>query len=138
MTTWIVVADSSRAQLFQRSNGGLKLVDEISHPESREQGRDLIGNRPHRLQSSGEKTLSDPHAIQDVESERFAKQVIEFLHRRASENAFEGLVVIAPKRFLGMLRPRYTPLLKPRVRDEIAKDLGHAGVEDIERAVQHA
>ena len=117
--TWVLLADASRAKLFEMR--GLEkpvLFRELEHRESREQGRDLIGNRPnasqHHLEGDTRARWS-PGSLRTVESERFARELTALLEKARAENAFDELVVSAPPHLLGELRGQFSKALMEQV-----------------------
>ena len=123
---WVLVADSTQARILERQKDALEPVGEFDHPESREQGRDLMGNRPNENQHTMEKGHkgAEIQGLRDVESIKFAKELSGFLSTAHSQNRFRELVIVADPRFLGMLRAE---LGKP-VTDAVTKSIGKNAV----------
>lgn len=105
-TGWVLVADSAQARILEYDKEKLEPVEEFDHPESREHGRDLIGNRPNQNQHNMEKTRKgeEHQNLRDDESKKFAKQLSTYLAKAHAQNRFRRLVLVADPRFLGMLR----------------------------------
>ncbi|MCI0569341.1 MAG: host attachment protein [Myxococcaceae bacterium] len=126
--TWILVADGSRAQLYrQGGNEGRdwSLLQEFYHPAAREMGRDIAGNRPNQIQHAMETTSKGDeggHGVQEYESQRFSRELCEYLHSAAMRNQFGTLVIVAPPKFLGALRKNMTKPVEERVSHYVAKD----------------
>ena len=109
--TWILVARDAGARVFEaRGRGkGLGLLDTIEHPEGRAHDRDLASDRPGR---SFRKDSGDPRraAMSRAEGPRdravsdFARAVSDRLQRARVANQYDQLVLVAPPRFLGLLR----------------------------------
>lgn len=135
--TFVVVADGEKA-LFLRNDGdeeypNLVVLREIEHPNppSREQGTD----RPGRYPDAG--TASHLSAVEEtdwhrLEKERFAKELADRLYRLAHAHKFERLVIVAPPRVLGDLRPELHKEVVSRVAAEVAKDLVNQPIDRIE------
>ena len=70
-----------------------------------------------------------------LEEDRFAAETAELLRKRALENDFESLIVIAPPRTLGELRKHYHKEVENRLAGEIDKDLTRHTIPEIEQAV---
>jgi len=106
---WVLVADSTQARILEYQKDKLEPVQQFEHPESREQGRDLMGNRPNQNQHGMEKIRKgdESHALRDDESRRFARELSGFLATAHSQNRFRELVLVADPRFLGMLRAEF-------------------------------
>lgn len=116
-TRWVLVADSVTARIFQHEADGLREVHEMTHLASQEHNSDLIGNRPNQNQHGMEKDLkgNEPQSFREHESEKFAREIADHLHRMRSRNAFEELVLVADPRFLGQLRRTLTKTVQQLV-----------------------
>lgn len=109
--TFVLVADASRARLYQGTEGSpkLSLIEEFEHPESRAKAKDLMADKPGRTFSSGGMTearsakeyRTDP---KEVEAEKFARELSHRLATLWEAHTFEDLVIAAPPKFLGLLR----------------------------------
>ncbi|GAC1331736.1 MAG: host attachment family protein [Beijerinckiaceae bacterium] len=133
---WVLVGDGRKALLL-RNEGDPDLLNlrrvevrEDDNPPSREQGTDKPGrtSMPIGPRSSVEPT--DWHAI---EEERFACSVAERLNRAAEEGQFEHIVIVAPPKVLGELRPEFSKKTQGMIRAEIDKDLTHHTIPEIEK-----
>jgi protein required for attachment to host cells len=126
--TWFVVADGSRAKVFESTG-----VDEepreihdmglsIDLPKSGE----LLADRAGRTFDSvgagrhAKENPSDPHRHLKRE---FAGRLVDELRRAKLAERFDRLVLVAPPEFLGDLRRELPKDLKATVSDEIASDL---------------
>lgn len=104
--TWVLVADSASARIFQWERGQLRLLEERSHGPSQDHNRDLMGNRPNQNQHSMETALKgdEPQSLRDDEAPVFARELGDFLSKSHAQNRFGALVLVADPRFLGTLR----------------------------------
>jgi protein required for attachment to host cells len=131
-TTFVLVADASRARLFRRDvgTGRLDLVEELEHPLSRARNRDLMADKPGRAFTSGGMSSArsgieyrtDP---QQVEAEKFARELGDKLAASFDAHAFDALVIAAPPKFLGLLRhalATHTDHVGRAVTDWVEKD----------------
>ncbi|MGQ0506960.1 MAG: host attachment protein [Myxococcaceae bacterium] len=125
--TWIVVADASRGRIFLRGNEGepWSLIQEHANPEARSRSRDEQADNGRFQQSEGavEANGMEPLTVKDVESRRFAEQLIDMLSK--SVNLFEDVGLVAPPKFLGLLRQQLSPSVKRKVLGTFAKDFTH-------------
>ena len=138
---WVLVADSAQARILEYDDKDkLEPVEELDHPASRDQGRDLIGNRPNQNQHNMEKTRKgeEHQALRDDESRRFAKEVSSFLSAAHSRNRFRQLVVIADPRFLGMLRQELADPVASCVSKSIDKNAVRLRAEELAAMVAKA
>ena len=135
--SFILVADG-QTMLFFRNDGDTEYLnltvedkDVQDNPPDREQKTDAAGAH---MGSTGVSTDSfgetDYHQL---EESRFAAQAAEMLKRRALNNEFENLIIVAPARTLGELRKHYHKEVEKRISREIAKDLTSHPVSEIEK-----
>jgi len=130
MKTWILVAHEAGARIFANHGPGkgLTLVESIEHPEGRARDRDLKSDRPGR---SFRKDSGDPRRASMGQSEGphdravsdFARGLAEKLKHARVQNQFEGLVLVAPPRFLGLLRSSLDGPTSRLVVGSVHKDL---------------
>lgn len=106
---WVVVADASRARLFRAETprGPLVELEDAVHSAARLQDHELLSDRAGRAVDTqghhrhGMEATTDPH---DQEAQRFAHELAERLHVHHNAHDFDGLVLVAPPHFLGLLR----------------------------------
>lgn len=137
--TYVVVCDGEKA-LFFRNNGfadipKLELEREVvqDNPPDREQGSD----QPGRAFSSASthRSAMDETDFHQLEQDRFAAQMAEMLKKRALNNEFDRLIVVAPPRTLGEMRKHYHKQVEQRLIGEIGKDLTGHPVVEIEKII---
>ena len=128
---WIVVADGAKA-LFYAPSDDVSMLHPVGptiamSPTARLRSRQLKSDRPGRSVSSSRTGLR--HAIEPkhdhhkMEKHRFTKAVSKHLEGALSRRAFEGLIIVAPRRSLGELRSLLPDDVRVRVQAEVAKDL---------------
>ena len=138
---FVVVADG-RKMLFFRNEGDaehpnlvVERVREQDNPASRDQATDAPGTSFSSVgpgRSSYQET--DFHQL---EEDRFAAETADRLKRRALNNDFEKLIVIAPPKTLGELRKHYHKQVTGKITAEIPKDLTGHPVDRIEAVLQN-
>jgi protein required for attachment to host cells len=143
----IAVVDG-RKMLFFRNEGDAaypnlqiekKLIDK-HNPSHNDQATDLaggaMGTRTAGAQwGGGNMEEVDFH---QQEEDRFAAETAELLKKRALNNEFESLIIVAPPRTLGELRKHYHASVSERLAGELAKDLTGHSVPQIEEALLKA
>jgi protein required for attachment to host cells len=67
------------------------------------------------------------------ETELFAKQIDRFLDQARIKKRYDRLFVLAPPKFLGLLRRNLDKEVEKLVRDEIDKDLSWFDAREIDR-----
>ena len=136
LTTWIVVADGSRARIFSYRSDEPKLaiVREFDDPRARKPSRDLVSSGPGHNQESANaahhaiEPKHDPHA----QAERaFLRKVAESIEAAASSKAFDRLAIAAPPRALGVLRQVLAPAIRGKLVAEVAKDLTKTPIAEL-------
>ena len=138
-STWIVVAESARARIFALSGtaGKLQEIADLSHSESRLHDRELTSDLPGRTfdnhgQRHAMEQASDPH---DQEAQAFATQIARHIDGGWREGSFGSLVLVAPPKFLGRLRPMLSKPARDAVIAELAKNLVESDQEMLERQI---
>ena len=137
---WVVVADGRKALICENVGDevflNLKVIEEraIENPPTRAQGAD----RPGRVhQSVGSERSSVEDSDWHDEAERaFLKQLAERLHRAVSAGEVSGLILIAPSRALGMIRPLLSAVVAEILRGELDKDYVKLPIGDLEKRLK--
>lgn len=128
-TTWILVAHRAGARLFENTGPGkgLKLLEQIDHPEGRLKNVEINSDKPGRAFDSfggGRHSMSKEHEPKEQMAIQFAKSLGELLDKGRARNQFSKLVLVAEPRFLGELRNTLTQQTAALVSASIDKDLG--------------
>ena len=135
----VVVADGKK-MLFFRNEGDAEFMKleverkrEQDNPATRDQKTAEAG-RAFPSSGPGHHAYSETDFHQ-LEEDRFAAETAEILKKRALNNDFDSLIVVAPPRTLGELRKHYHKEVEKRLSGEIAKDLTGHPVEQIEKII---
>lgn len=135
--TWIIVAHRTGARFLTTDgeNGGLRVVQELEHPEGRKKSGDIDADAPGMAFSKGGQGGGHPMGREQDAHERvaadFAHDIAEQLHSGRTQNHFDELVLVAEPRFLGMLRDALDRTTAARVKATIHKDLSHTELRDL-------
>ena len=136
-TTWILVADRAHARILDVGpDGGLRELACFANPEGRAAARDLEADRPPRVHESvgGARHAIEPHtSTRDKTATRFARVLRDALGDGHEKQSFERLVLVAPPRFLGVLRGALDKPLLDCVVDEIGHDLTGLALQDLRK-----
>ena len=140
MTTWILVADESRARLFkaQAKDGQLEEIADIAHPEGRMHEGEMTRDRLPRTQESvgGARHAIEPHtSVEDKVSLEFARELAERLEHGRVDHAYDELVLVAAPRFLGVLRATIGHEVSKLVVKSIDKGITRSTPEQIRSVV---
>ena len=128
MSIWILVSDASGCVLYATEKRGdeWQIVDSYQHPESRLKSSELTPSEPgHAAKSKGSPrhTVMQPEtAPKEAEFEHFAQQLADMLIAGANHRSFDGLVLVAPPHFLGLLRGRVAGEVEKRLLSVVHKD----------------
>ncbi len=137
---WVLIADSEKALLLENMgdeqdyNLEVRRKDLQENPRNSEQGTD----RPGRMQDVGVQQMSamenaDWH---ELEKERFADDLAELLYKRGHNGGFDRIVLVAAPQTLGHLRKKLHKEVEAKVVGEVAKDLTHLPIDEIEKRLQ--
>ncbi len=128
---WVVVADKSRARIFQTSGRVDELVeiDDLLNPQGRQDDAALRHDAKGRFFGKGEREqahTADPHATREEHAaDRFSREVMAYLERANHDQRFGSLVMIAPPEFLGLLRRQLSKNVESKVRQQLATDIAN-------------
>jgi protein required for attachment to host cells len=126
--TWILVADGSRAKIFESSgmHQAFHEIEDMALSIDLPKSGELLADRPGRtFDSTGagrhaKENPTDPHRHLKRD---FAVRVVDELRRAMLAERFDRLILVAPPAFLGDLRQELPKDLKAKVADEITSDL---------------
>ncbi|MEQ8798991.1 MAG: host attachment protein [Salinisphaeraceae bacterium] len=135
--TWIVVADSARARIFERDGRWQPLAElqGLAHPESRLHHGDLkTGGRGEQQESTGRASHASDWSTtpSQQEAKRFAREVADTLHEGRTQNRFERLVLVAAPAFLGRLRDKLDGPTQHCVTQTLDKNWARHATPDIQ------
>ena len=133
----VFVCDRPKALFFENAGNKeypdlrMREVLEQKNPSTSEQGTDRPG-RSHSSVGPGHSAVgqTDWH---DQAVAQFLKGIAEKLHLAVHKGTTKQLVIVAPPRALGMIRPHYTPAIKQALQKEIDKDLVKMPADEIEK-----
>ena len=139
-STWIVVADSARARIFTLSGigGTLLEVADLAHPESRLHDRELSSDVPGRAfdsQGQGRHGMEQATDPKEREAKAFATEIARHIDRGQQQGSFDSLVLAAPPKFLGRLRPELSKSARHALIGELDKNLVEADAKTLEHHV---
>ena len=127
-TSWIVIADGSRARILTpREEGlGFDTVSETASAEAHVPSREIWADRPGHVQESG---YSARHSIEprhDPHEDRkaaFIRALASQLNAAAKEKRFDRLILFAPPRCMAELRERLEAGVRRKIKAAAPKDL---------------
>ncbi|HVK53962.1 MAG TPA: host attachment protein [Burkholderiales bacterium] len=135
--TWILTADSSRARIFEalESMGAIREMQDLINPVGKSSNRELTTDAQGRYygqghQYRGHSTTPRVDAVEH-EAELFAKTIGEYLEKARTEHRYEKVRIIAPPKFLGLLRKKIGDEVRKLVTEETAKDISSLDSKEI-------
>jgi len=136
--TWILTADGSRARIFEAlgSDSKFREVDDFANPQGRLNNRELRTDASGRYSGKGQghhghTTLPQVDAVEH-ETELFCKTLSEYLDKARTEHRYDKLCLIAPPKFMGLMRQTLSKEAQKLVAEEITKDISWFDARDVE------
>jgi protein required for attachment to host cells len=126
MTTWVLVADNSRARIFSADKPAspLQEIRDLAHPEARLHEGDLVTDKGGRDRGvGGAHGVGNEQAHKQEGADKFAAQVCSELDAARNSGEFSKIYVVAAPTFLGLLRKHQSAPLKQLVAGEVDKNL---------------
>ena len=137
--TWFVVAHRSGTRIFEpdAETRALGLVLQLDHPAGRKKATDFDSDRSGMAFSSmgggGGHRMSAVENAHEHAARSFARSVADALRKGRIERQYDGLVLVAEARFLGMLREALDGPTAQKVDATVDKDLAKLSVHELPR-----
>ncbi|HXC39974.1 MAG TPA: host attachment protein [Burkholderiales bacterium] len=128
MIQWIVVADASRARIFEAppasSDSGQRLqqVADLANPDGRAREDDLVSHSAGRGRPGARTGIAEDNAG-DHSLELFSRQVARFLQSAHDQRRYHRLHLFAAPRLLGRLRRDLSDGVRRIVAEQKNKDI---------------
>ncbi|EJZ22992.1 host attachment family protein [Rhizobium sp. Pop5] len=135
--SWVVVCNGAKALIMQNAGDAqsmnLKVLETLKQPSEpdREIGTDKPG-RSHAADGLSRSAVEET-SWQDQAEAQFLKQVAERLDELVHEKDARRIVIVAPPKALGVLRPALGAETQSVISAELAKDYTNMPVDEIER-----
>jgi protein required for attachment to host cells len=139
---WVVVCDGAKALILENAGDikfpNLKTLEVLGHEDLRT--HEIGSDQPGRTNASVGtiRSAMEQTDWHDQAEKAFLTQLAQRLDAAISAGKTKSLIVVAPPRALGMLRPAYSHALKGAVRAEVDKDLVKMPVHEIEKRLSGA
>ncbi len=141
---WVIVADSSRARIFQ-SAGNIQHLQEIQdllNPEGRTDDADLRKDAKGRFYGKGEQHqahTAEPDVTKEAyDAEQFSREIGRMLAEACDAYRYDSLVVVAPPEFLGRLRRALPERVKRCVSRQLDREITGWDSRQLEAYLQQA
>jgi protein required for attachment to host cells len=136
---WILVGNASRMRLFSADERGedWKLLEEFRHDESRAHDMELREQRdnPNAGTLHGPKVEVETAGRQELEHDRFARELSARLDKGVDHHTFERLIIAAPPTFLGRLRKALSKRVLQRLVMDLDADFSNVPARDLPNRV---
>lgn len=139
---WVLIANATRARIYERAAGGqLHVVHTFEHLPSRQRSTQLGDDKAGREinpSGFGGAAFSPRVDLHRKEHLRFARELADYLEREAQAGAFDSMALFAPDPFLGELRREMGPACTRSLRVARGPDLSHVGMAELPARVGKA
>jgi protein required for attachment to host cells len=135
--SWVVVCDGAKALIMQNAgdnqNMNLQVQETLTQPNIAD--RDLGAGKPGRSHQANGTSGSavEETSWHDQAEEDFLKRVAVKLDELVRDKDARRIVLVAPPRALGQIRPNLRTDTQAAITAEVAKDLTNFPVDQIER-----
>jgi protein required for attachment to host cells len=138
--TWVVVADSSHARIFQLRDPqhSLEELEDLSNAAGRADNRQLQSDSNAQFNSptGAHNTYQPSETPVEHEVHQFARHLGHRLSTAAAQNKYHQLCLIAAPRFLGLLRESLDKPARKLVVAELDKNFTAFAKQDIEACIK--
>ena len=134
---WVVVCDGAKALILENAgdtkfpNLKTRQVYEQKDLATHELGSDRPG-RTHSSAGHGSSAVKQTDWHNQAE-QTFLTELAQHLNAAVASHQVKSVIVVAPPRALGMIRPAYSAALRSAVRAEVDKDFVKLPVHEIEK-----
>jgi len=132
--TWVVVAESSRAKIFELDQKDRSLTELVgfAHTPSRAHARQLDTDMPGHSRHGKSRHLLGQEGAKHQHSATFARTLGNHLETARHKHQFDKLIVMSPPGFLGELRKKMSHETNKSVVSEIDKNLVRHHLNEIQ------
>jgi protein required for attachment to host cells len=140
--TWILVAESSRAKIYEQDSphSELREIEGFDHSASRMNDVDLVSSPPGRTHDSkgyNRHSMEPDTDPKENEANVFARILAQHLDKHC-DKSYNKLVVIAPPEFLGTLRDSFSSHVTKKIAASINKNLVHESPKSIQEYLPYS
>lgn len=132
--TWVLVADGTRARIFEKNFKSLNNVMGQDFVADNLQDSEIYMDKPGR---SYESKSFARHAYQprtdwhEYQKQLFAKEICTILEKASANAEFDELIIISPPKMLGDIRGYLGKQILPKITAEIPKDISKLSEHDL-------
>jgi len=134
--TWVLVAKSSRAKIYEWQNKAAPLCEtiDLEHAASREHEQLMTSDLPGKNAASDgmqHHRMDEETSPKEQEKINFSKDLVTRLENGRVAGHFNKLIIVAVPEFLGLLRKNMSSTLKKTIVQEVNKNLIDIDVESV-------
>jgi protein required for attachment to host cells len=143
-THWLIVANAARARVLEETDrpGAYAHVADLVHPQSRQKGVELGGDRPGHAHAEGRGlagTSYVPHTDpREREHDRFAREVAAAVNDGVARDRCAGITLVASDPFLGLLKSHLGSQARKLLLRTIAADYTTLRDDELARRIAAA
>jgi protein required for attachment to host cells len=135
--SWVIVCDGAKALVLQNAgdNQHMNLQVRETFEQPNEADRDIGAGKPgrsHQADGLGGSAVEET-SWHDQAEDAFLKQVASKVDELVHEKDAKRIVLVAPPKALGKLRPNLSAGAQAAITFELAKDLTNIPIDQIER-----
>lgn len=137
MKNWIVFANKTECNVFERSKNGLVSKHSFSNPTARQKGVEVFTDGPGLTKNSADTEragYSEPNFFENVEK-KFAKEITDYLDRERHLGHFDRLILVSGPVFIGRLRDASSKELQSTIGREVVKNFSLEDEAELEKVV---
>ena len=136
MSVCVVVANSSKARVLLAENAHSPLIEnaDYAHPQSRLREQDLVSDGSGSAADSGgfgKHSMGHEQATKHKQAELFAQELGAEIDKLRHKTNLRRIYLVAPPRFLGLLRTSISKQCHELLHGEVNKELVTHSLEDI-------
>ena len=136
MSIYVIVADSSKARFLTTDSIDQPLKDHMDfiHSESRLREQDLVAGDGGSASDSGgygKHSMGHEKSAHEQQSKIFARELSNEIEKIQHGGGISRIYLVAPPKFLGLLRASLDKNCTDLVAEEINKDLVDHTIDDI-------
>jgi protein required for attachment to host cells len=135
--SWVVVCDGAKALILQNAGDAelmnLQVHETLTQPN--EPDREIGAGKPGRSHAADGQSRSAVEEVDfhDQAEDQFLKEVAGKLDELVHQKNAKRIVLVAPPKALGSIRPNLSSDVQAAITAEVAKDLTNFPVDQIER-----
>jgi protein required for attachment to host cells len=137
----LVLVTDGRKTLFFRNEGDANQIDLRTEAHDEREDADFKGDLATDAPGTTNQSAGYGHStyeetdFKQLEEDRWAHNAAELVNKRALENDFDAIAIIAPPKTLGELRKKLHKEAEKRVVAEIPKEMTGRTIADIEALI---